>query len=124
LGEKNLYFNFVFSLKEHFFVKNIITMAISSNIEFSKGALMTLYMLPERKQTTILAAILKAVSFDVGTIPYRHRLQRVNGSELYMLHIDAKLRVIFKYVENKIQVADIMSADQINSFNKSVQTAT
>lgn len=98
-------------------------MVISSNIEFSKGALMTLYMLPEKKQTTILAAILKAVSFDSSTIPYRHRLQQVNGSDLYMLNIDSKLRVIFKYLENKIQVADILSTDQINSFNKSVKTA-
>lgn len=79
-------------------------------------------MLPEKKQTTILAAILKAVSFDSATIPYRHRLQQVNGSDLYMLNIDAKLRVIFKYIENKIQVADILSTDQINSFNKSVKT--
>ena len=97
-------------------------MVISSNIEFSKGALDVLYMQPEKKQNAILAAILKAASSDLKTLS-NHRLQPLNGSETYVLSVDNKLRVILKYIENKIRIADILSTDQINSFNKSVQIA-
>ena len=95
---------------------------MNQKIEFSTGALDVLYMQSEKKQNAILAAILKAASSDLTTLS-RHRLQPLNGSETYVLSVDNKLRVILKYIENKIRIADILSTDQINSFNKSVQTA-
>ena len=87
------------------------------NIEFSKGALTVLHMQTERKQNAILAAIFKAASSDLSVLKH-NRLQRVNESDIYMLHLDKKLRAFFTYSENKIQVVDIMSTDIIDSYNK------
>ena len=83
-------------------------MVISSNIEFSKGALDVLYIQPKKKQNAILAAILKAASSDLTTLS-RHRFQPLNGSETYVLSVDNKLRVVLKYIENKIRIADILT---------------
>ena len=95
---------------------------MNQKIEFSTGALDVLYMQSEKKQNAILTAILKAASSDLTTLS-RHRLQPLNGSETYVLSVDIKLHVVLKYIENKIRIADILSTDQINSFNKSMQTA-
>ena len=95
---------------------------MNQKIEFSTGALDVLYMQSEKKQNAILTAILKAASSDLTTLS-RHLLQPLNGSETYVLSVDIKLHVVLKYIENKIRIADILSTDQINSFNKSMQTA-
>ena len=87
------------------------------NIEFSNGALTVLYMQSEKKQDAILAAILKAVSSDLSMLKHS-RLKRINDSEMYILELNKRLRAIFTYSENKVRIADILSTDVIDSYNK------
>lgn len=88
-------------------------MVNSLNIEFSKDALAVLSNQTESKQDTILAAILKAASADLSILS-KQSLQYVTDSDIYILGVGSKLQVIFKYVENKIHIADISSSDIIN----------
>lgn len=88
-------------------------MVNSLNIEFSEDALTVLSTQTERKQDAILAAILKAASADLSILS-KQNLQYITDSDIYILEIDSKLQVIFKYVENKIYIADISSSDRLN----------
>ena len=96
-------------------------MVMTSNIEFSRGALDTLYMQTEKKQNSILLAIQKAAASIFTPMPYR-RLQSLNGSGTYVLSVDSEIRIVLKNMGDKIRIVSILGVEQIKSFNKSVQT--
>jgi hypothetical protein len=98
-------------------------MVNSLNIEFSKGALTVLSNQTENKQDAILAAILKAASKDLSVLT-KQSLQYVNESDIYILDVGSKLNVIFKHIENKVHIVDIMNSEIMDTFNEQVLDGT